>query len=105
MLNFINNILCKLKFDKRTGCFQEYVEPFGNQFVDGEQCCVCYEMTMTKTTDCNHHICRFCFQQLRQKFTCPVCRAKTHIDIDSDDCSFQEDESEDEVEDDVENEQ
>jgi hypothetical protein len=84
MLTFINDLVHKLKFDKITGNFQEYTEPFGTQFVDGEQCCVCYETTMTKTVDCNHYICRCCFQKLVQKYTCPVCRAKTHIDEDSD---------------------
>ena len=96
MLNFINDIVRKLKFDKITGNFQEYVEPFGNDFIDGEQCSVCYDITMTKTTSCNHYLCRYCFQQLRQKFTCPVCRTKTQLDIESDDdYSCIEDENED----------
>lgn len=99
MLTFIDNIVHKLKFDKITGNLQEYIEPFGNQFIDGEQCCVCYEMTMTKTNSCGHYICRYCFQQLRQKFTCPVCRTKTHLDTDSDDCSCVEDDNEDDNED------
>ena len=84
MLTLIDQMVHRLKFDKLTGNFQEYKEPFGIEFVDGDQCCVCYEMTMTKTTICDHYICRSCFQQLRQKFVCPVCRTKSMLDEDSD---------------------
>jgi len=84
MLIFINEIVINLKFDKISGNFQEYKEPFGTQFVDGEQCCVCYEITMTKTAMCNHYLCRYCFQKLRQKSVCPLCRTNTNLDQDSD---------------------
>jgi hypothetical protein len=84
MLVIINDIASKLKFDKLSGTLQEYVEPFGNNFIDGEQCCVCYELTMTKTKMCNHYICRTCFQQLRQNFICPICRTRTQLDSNND---------------------
>jgi hypothetical protein len=84
MLKSIFQVVTTLKFDKVSGSLQEYIEPFGNQFVDGKECSVCYELTMTKTVICDHPICRYCFQHLRQKFVCPICRTKTRIDEDSD---------------------
>jgi len=62
MIKSINELVCRLKFIKLTGLFEEYVEPFGNDFIDSEECCVCYELTLTKTTACDHTICRSCFQ-------------------------------------------
>lgn len=84
MINIINELIPRLKFNKLTGMIQDYIEPFGSSFVDGEQCCVCYEMTMTKTKMCNHYICRMCFQQLRQNFVCPMCRTPSQIENDTD---------------------
>ena len=84
MIGIINNLVPRLKFNKLTGMLQEYIEPFGNNFVDAEQCCVCYEMTMTKTKNCNHYICRLCFQQLRQNFICPMCRTRSQLENDTD---------------------
>ena len=84
MIGIINNIVPRLKFNKLTGMLHEYTEPFGFNFVDGEQCCVCYEMTTTKTKVCNHYICRLCFQNLRQSFICPMCRTRTQLEFDTD---------------------
>lgn len=97
MIRLINDLVPRLKFDKLTGCLQEYIEPFGNHFIDGEQCCVCYELTMTKTKMCNHYICRSCFQQLRQSFICPICRTRSQLDTDTDlEFSEQTDDEDDE---------
>lgn len=98
MINIIKNLLPNLKFNKLTGMLQEYIEPFGASFVDGEQCCVCYEMTTTKTKMCNHYICRLCFQQLRQNFVCPMCRTRSQIENDTD-LEFSEMSEEDEDQD------
>ena len=84
MIGIINNLVPRLKFNKLSGMLQEYTEPFGDNFVDAEQCCVCYEMTMTKTKICNHYICRLCFQQLRQNFICPLCRTRSQLENDTD---------------------
>lgn len=84
MLRTIFELVNELKFDKVSGTFHEYIEPFGNKFVDGKECSVCYELTMTRTVECDHPLCRYCFQNLRQKFSCPICRAKTYLDVDSD---------------------
>ena len=84
MIGIINNLVPRLKFNKLTGMLHEYTEPFGFNFVDGEQCCVCYEMTTTKTKQCNHYICRLCFQNLQQSFICPMCRTRTQLEFDTD---------------------
>ena len=84
MIVIINDLIPQLKFNKLTGMLQEYIEPFGNSFSDSDQCCVCYELTMTKTKLCNHYICRLCFQKLRQNFTCPMCRTRSQIENNTD---------------------
>ena len=101
MLNLIIEVVHNLKFDKLTGKFREYIEPFGNEFIDGDQCCVCYDFTMTKTIECNHYICRYCYQQLKNKYTCPICRTKSQLDSDSEcDCFDQDDDDDENVEND-----
>lgn len=85
ILKLINELVHRLKFIKLTGLFEEYVEPFGNDFIDAEECSVCYELTITKTAMCDHSICRSCFQKLRQNFTCPICRRRTELEFSESD--------------------
>ena len=83
MIGIINDLVPKLKFNKLTGMLQEYIEPFDGAFADGDQCCVCYEITSTKTKRCNHYICRLCFQQLKENFVCPMCRTRSQLKNDT----------------------
>lgn len=92
LVKFIFDIIPKLKFDKCIGRFvREIVRPDYTIFEAFEQCdfikmtyaqcCVCHERTTTKT-ECNHHLCIQCWDQLkevekdnRHAFRyCPLCR-------------------------------
>lgn len=46
------------------------------------ECVVCMEDTISKTI-CGHHLCRCCFQRLKQS-KCPVCRQSLSLDNDTD---------------------
>ena len=61
------DLLKTLKFDKLTGTFtmNETCEIV-------EECCVCLEMTKTKT-NCGHHMCISCWNQVLDG-RCPICR-------------------------------
>lgn len=73
-------ILKSAKFDKLTGTFE-----YGNEkkftvpeLSSAEDCIICYDKTET-ITDCRHHICVPCWQNLT-KMNCPLCR-KENIKI------------------------
>jgi hypothetical protein len=86
--------LCKIKFVKKLGVFCSVETPttsFCEAFEIGEEtgvvsvfqdCCVCYDKTITKTP-CNHPLCIPCWGQIKDTESedddcsnrlCPVCR-------------------------------
>ena len=46
------------------------------------ECVVCMDETFSRTI-CGHHLCRCCFQRLKQS-KCPVCRQSLSLDAESD---------------------
>ena len=72
-LNKLVEILKDLKFNKYRGEFLKYdishrifdVFKCSNiDIIEGEECAVCYERTLTKTK-CNHSICYRCMEQIQ----------------------------------------
>lgn len=94
-------ILPSLKFDKYKGVFVsedvfEHKHSFHNSWNDilqnmsnveltSDECCVCKDITITKTTCCNNTLCYYCWDKLKTKprnyqfelhiMSCPMCRA------------------------------
>ena len=83
------NILQKLKFDKLQEKFttedNDYFDDlfeFDNiQTIDKGECCVCYDMTITRTPCCSQFLCYKCNEAIPIKETdddiyrsCPMCR-------------------------------
>ena len=49
-------------------------EELSGNYLLGEECSVCMEKTVTKTT-CNHYLCICCWNKLgHKKILCPICR-------------------------------
>ena len=86
------DILKNLKFNTYVGEFLDYNRPadmydiFKSPNVvieEGEECCICYERTLTKTW-CKHSLCFKCMERLPithidndgdSEKSCPICRA------------------------------
>jgi hypothetical protein len=72
--------LSELKYDNKYGSIyyinknKHYEEcyKFDNLTLKYNECCVCMEMTRTKTM-CSHSLCWICFDKLKNK-KCPLCR-------------------------------
>lgn len=70
--------LPQLRFDKHSEQFTKPEKRFEslirmhNVKPDGEMCCVCHELTISKT-QCKHHMCLQCWSQLANT-SCPMCR-------------------------------
>ena len=70
--------LPQLRFDKWIEVFTKPEKRFDtlirmhNVKLAGEICCVCHDLTVSKTK-CNHHMCLECWSQLSRQ-SCPVCR-------------------------------
>lgn len=96
-LKKVKSDLEKLKFDKFTGKFilnnhkiQQHnigIDIFGDKYSNAEECCVCYEKTLTET-NCSHRLCIECWSNIKKK-KCPICReflcAKYENVVDSSD--------------------
>jgi len=67
LLNEFVDMLSSSHFDKLTGSFTK-----NESKEKHEECCVCLELTETKT-NCNHHLCIPCWNQLKNE-RCPICR-------------------------------
>lgn len=90
----ICKILNELEFSKLHGTFQEREKNDDTVLIwksllstdniqwSVNECVVCMEETFSKTI-CGHHLCRCCFQKLKQ-CKCPVCRQSLTLDADSD---------------------
>jgi hypothetical protein len=50
-------------------CLEEF-----DEYLDADKCCVCFDITTTKT-DCRHHLCLGCWGKMK-KDKCPMCRKK-----------------------------
>lgn len=70
-----------LKFHKRLGRFFTYTPPKEDaNNVSGEICPICFDLTKNITSCCDKGLCIPCFQQLRLKCVCPLCR-ETEINL------------------------
>ena len=82
--------LPRLRFDKHIAKFIKPEKRFESLIrmhdvkLDGEICCVCHDLTMTKTF-CNHHMCMQCWSQLTTQ-SCPMCRQCLKCGSDECDC-------------------
>ena len=82
VLNHLHETLPKLKLDKQKGVFitQDDMEDFGNEYQNGEECCVCYTKTETET-QCRHHLCIACWSHVvKTTKNCPLCK-NPHISV------------------------
>jgi hypothetical protein len=82
VLNHLHETLPKLKLDKHGGLFiiEDIIEDFGNEYQNGEDCCVCYTKTQTQT-QCKHHLCLACWSQVvKTTKNCPLCK-NPHISV------------------------
>jgi hypothetical protein len=88
LFEYINN----LSFTKYNGCFvkknsvcmvvNKLTKKLKNVKMSSNQCCVCYDETITRT-HCGHHVCRVCLWSVVNKLQktedpvdiiCPMCR-------------------------------
>lgn len=66
-------MLKTMKLDKALGML---VENDFNDYIDGEECCVCLNKTVTKT-DCKHYLCLECWTRLiKTTRQCTICRRR-----------------------------
>ena len=79
LVNEIFYILKETKFNKYSGTFIDY------NFGGGEECCVCLEITSTKT-NCGHHMCIACWNQVNNQ-RCPICRCE-NIHMNCKNCNY-----------------
>lgn len=90
-------ILERVRFDKFTGNFYDSIKENNSKYIIENlqkcqnikmrcaECCVCYEMTQTRT-NCNHNICISCYSNLKTEDEdcdcectfCPICWEEIH---------------------------
>jgi len=65
----------------KTPCTKRLMSMFHHPNIEMEysECCVCYEVTYSKTPHCNHTLCMRCYMKLTTTI-CPICRASTAYD-------------------------
>jgi hypothetical protein len=82
----ITRIMKKIKFDKLLGELvseektNRYLPGqliFGNTYLDNDDCCICYDSTITKLI-CEHYVCLECMRKIKIK-KCPQCRDELKI--------------------------
>jgi hypothetical protein len=85
--------LPKFKFDKHIAQFRKPEKRFDTLIrmhdvkLDGEICCVCHDLTISKTC-CKHHMCLQCWSQLSTQ-SCPVCRKCLCCNENIDECEHE----------------
>lgn len=81
LLNQLKEKLKNFKLDKTFGkLVTEKCQEAFMDYIDGENCCICFEKTITKTS-CQHFLCIKCWDELRKTSKkCPICR-RAHFTI------------------------
>jgi len=87
LLTDLHEKIIKMKMDKVFGKLITEVdhEDF-DDFIDADECCVCYDKTTTLTS-CEHHLCIGCWDQMTKKHlnACPLCKAYLLVYVNKDD--------------------
>jgi len=86
LLNHLHENILKMKLDKVFGKLITKVdhEDF-DDFINSDECCVCYEKTVTFTS-CEHHLCIQCWDEMLQKHLkeCPLCKRGMSVYVGED---------------------
>jgi len=110
MFNFDNLKFCKIRnrFIEKDCIFLKTINYFNLKYQDADECCVCYDITTTKTKKCNHYLCLECVPKIKtfiprntlHYIDCPMCKQKVReiISNESHNVSDYEDVSDDEDE-------
>jgi len=78
LLNDLHDKIKDMKLDKTFGkLLTETCEEDFDDYIDGEDCCVCYHKTVTRT-DCEHHLCISCWNSMFKNdlIKCPLCNSE-----------------------------
>lgn len=88
-LFMLQKVLEQLRFDKFEGEYSSIIQEgigvewikllkVGKVKLSIEECCVCNDLTRTKTTNCDHPLCHSCSSKLKfnddNVCLCPICR-------------------------------
>jgi len=89
-ITFMTTELPHFRYDKQAELFMKPKKRFEslirmqNVKLDGEECCVCHDLTISKT-GCKHHMCLECWSQLKKR-SCPMCRKCLCCNLDESEC-------------------
>jgi hypothetical protein len=79
ILDVLHSQIALMRLDKTFGEFMtEKCEEDFDDYIDGDDCCVCYHKTVTKT-DCSHHLCIACWSSMLKNdiSKCPLCNSES----------------------------
>lgn len=82
LLTDLHDKIIHMKLDRTFGIFvTESCDEDFDEYINGDECCVCYHKTVTKT-DCKHHLCIGCWSSMLDNdlLKCPMCKRK-HITV------------------------
>ncbi len=85
----INNLkYCKIqnRFIDKYSIFLNVVNYFGLKCENIDECCVCYDKTITRTKKCNHYLCLECVPKIKtftppnnmNYINCPMCKQRVN---------------------------
>lgn len=91
LLDDLHDKIKLMKMDKIFGKLRaENCEEDFDEYIGGEECCVCYHETLT-LTDCKHRVCISCWNEMfnNNLYKCPICK-RNHIMVYSGHCDKDE---------------
>jgi len=73
-------------FVKKDDILSKVVNYFDLKYTNGEECCVCYDKTKTRTKMCKHYLCLECVSKMKtimrrndlNYMNCPMCKAEVN---------------------------
>lgn len=88
IFNFSDMKYCKIRnvFGKKDNIFLNAVNYFDLKTMNGDECCVCYDKTITRTKQCNHYLCLQCVSKIKtfippntpDYINCPMCKQRVN---------------------------
>ena len=78
IVKYVNNKFIYDKYDNKIMLYKDYLEEecVRKLFHSNIECCVCYDNLLGNVkTKCGHDLCLECYNKIKGKKKCPVCRA------------------------------
>ena len=78
VVKYVNSKFVYDKCDNRIMRYEDYEEEQINRkiFHSNIECCVCYDnLSGEFQTQCNHYLCLDCYNQIKGKKSCPICKS------------------------------